>query len=422
MAKRVKAAGRQQFNARYDVTCGMDTDKMFVVVGVFDATTGGAQTREFEQTRRGAEAAAAWVSEFGVEIAIIESTANYHLLFYDIFRLQKIPIYVINPIVVKSLLRVEGKSDKADALTLARLAASFDLRVSNMPDAQMREIRNVMRWRDKELRLRTQVTNMIASMLTAAHCTLYRMCKINSVSGRNMLDAILRGDTPTEVAAFYKGRKYTKEDIKASVQAIPPYLFERLTFYRADLLRTNERLDYLDQQILGFIEQFDLTEQIEMMKTCPPVTDMLALRLIGEMGADYWHRYRDHRAFAKALGLAPNNEVSGGKLLKRKSSHGNSTAKRHFRDSVKAWLLYSPANDPHKEWFVNYRSRANYPKAVNALARKWAEALFHMGLKGEPYRPAWLVRRNQENLPGAQEKDFEVEDLATIEDDVELNV
>jgi len=37
--------------------------------------------------------------------------------------------------VVKSLLCVEGKSDKGDAMTLARLAASFDLKTSNMPDA-----------------------------------------------------------------------------------------------------------------------------------------------------------------------------------------------------------------------------------------------------------------------------------------------
>ncbi len=422
MAKRVKASGRERFQARFDVTCGMDTDKNYVVVAVFDATTGEGQTREFVQTREGAEAAAAWVSEFGVQLAIIESTANYHLLFYDIFRLFKIPINVINPIVVKSLLRVEGKSDKADAFTLARLAASFDLRVSNMPDSQMREIRNTMRWRDKEIRNRTQVTNMIASMLTAAHCTLYRMCKINSVSGRQMLEAILRGETPEQVAGFYRGRKHTKEEIAASVQQIPDYLFERLSFYRADLMRLNERIEYLTDQTIGFIEQFGLTEQVELMKTVPPVTEMLALRIIGEMGADYWNRYRSHRSFTKALGLAPNNEVSGGKLLKRKGSHGNSSAKRHFRDSVKAWLLYSPAKDPFKKWYVEYRSRANYPRAVNALARKFAEGLFWVGLKGEPYRPAFIVRHNEQNLPGGTRLTDSEVDAELADDDVELNV
>ena len=58
------------------------------------------------------------------------------MLYYDNLREEEIKIAVINPIVVKALLRVEGKSDKVDAMTLARLAANFDLKKSNMPDSQ----------------------------------------------------------------------------------------------------------------------------------------------------------------------------------------------------------------------------------------------------------------------------------------------
>jgi transposase len=66
---------------------------------------------------------------------------------------------VINPIVVKSLLRVEGKSDKDDAMTLARLAASFDLKTSNMPDSQQRELRLLFKRVDAWKMQRTQSTN-----------------------------------------------------------------------------------------------------------------------------------------------------------------------------------------------------------------------------------------------------------------------
>lgn len=56
-----------------------------------------------------------------MELIIIESTANYHMLNYETLREEGINNSVINPIVVKALLRVEGKSDKVDAMTLAKL-------------------------------------------------------------------------------------------------------------------------------------------------------------------------------------------------------------------------------------------------------------------------------------------------------------
>jgi hypothetical protein len=135
MTRRVRASGQAQVHARYHITGGCDTDKNIIVAAVYHADTGDLQAKEFHQHRQDALRAAAWFLEQRVEFVVIESTANYHLLYYDTFREQGINISVINPIVVKSLLRVEGKSDKGDAMTLARLAASFDLKTSNMPDS-----------------------------------------------------------------------------------------------------------------------------------------------------------------------------------------------------------------------------------------------------------------------------------------------
>lgn len=65
-----------------------------------------------------------------MELDIIESIANYHIFYYDTLQEECINISVINPTVVKALFRVEGKSDKGDAMTLARWAANFDLKIS----------------------------------------------------------------------------------------------------------------------------------------------------------------------------------------------------------------------------------------------------------------------------------------------------
>lgn len=56
-----------------------------------------------------------------------------------------------------SLLRVEGKTDAADAVTLARLASGFHLRISNMPDEMQTHLRLYLRTHDKTSAHRTRL-------------------------------------------------------------------------------------------------------------------------------------------------------------------------------------------------------------------------------------------------------------------------
>jgi transposase len=110
------------------------TDKNIIVAAIYHAETGNLEAKEFKQHKANAFRAAEWFRSHAVELVIIESTANYHMLYYDTLREEGVIIAVFSPIVVKALLRVEGKSDKGDTKTLARLAANFDLKTSNMPD------------------------------------------------------------------------------------------------------------------------------------------------------------------------------------------------------------------------------------------------------------------------------------------------
>lgn len=87
------------------------------MAAIYYANTGHLEAQEFHQHREDALRGTAWFRSQQVELVIIESTANYHLLYYDTLRQEGINIAVINPIVVKSLLRVEGKSDKGNAMT-----------------------------------------------------------------------------------------------------------------------------------------------------------------------------------------------------------------------------------------------------------------------------------------------------------------
>lgn len=384
MAKRIRANGHAQIHARYQVTGGCDTDKNFIVAATYHADTGDLEAREFRQHRADALRAVEWFRSHQVELVVIESTANYHLLYYDVFREQGLHVTVINPIVVKSLLRVEGKSDKGDAMTLARLAASFDLKTSNMPDAQQRELRLAFKRLDVWKAQRTQATNRANSVLTGYGFTVFRLIPINSPTGLRILQAILDHRSPAEIALLHPRKAKQPEIEKCAAVELPAYLDSYLAEVLIDVHLLNQRSADGEMALLDMIGSCKLDEQIQLMTTVPAVTRMLALRIIAEMGANFHQRYHSAEAFARAIGVVPSNEVSGGKLLKRRATHGNARVKFHLLAAAKSFAIHG--HGPLKAWFDEYRRRAHYMKATSALARRIAEALWWVLSRDQPYR------------------------------------
>ena len=384
MPKRVQASGQARVQARYHITGGCDTDKNVIVAAVFQPDVGHLEAREFKQHQEDAICCAEWFRSQQVEFVIIESTANYHLLYYDVLRSQGINIAVINPMVVKSLLRVEGKSDKGDAMTLARLAASFDLKTSNMPDNQQRELRLLYKRIDAWKMQRTQITNRANSILTGCGFTVFRLVPINSSTGFKIIQAVLDKRQPAEIAALHRTRTKRAEIEKSAEAKLPDYVLAYLQEVLSDVRQLNQRIVAGQAELLKMIEFLGLQEQVDRMCTVPAVTQFLAMRIIAEMGANYHQRYYSAEAFAKGIGVVPSNEVSGGKLLKRKASHGNKRVKFHLLSAAKVFAIHGKGQ--LHDWYRAYRGRVTYMKAISALARRIAEALWWVMVLDEPYQ------------------------------------
>ncbi len=384
MAKRIHANGKASVQARFNITGGCDTDKNIIVAAIYYAETGNLEAQEFKQHKADALRAAKWFKDHDVELVIIESTANYHLLYYDTLRGEDINISVINPIIVKALLRVEGKSDKGDAMTLARLAANFDLKTSNMPDSQQRELRLLFKRIDSWKQQRTQVTNRANGILTGLGFTVFRLVTLNTPAGLRILQAIIEHRKPEEIAALHRNRLKRPEIEKCASVPLPEYINPYLQEVLDDVNTLNNRIIQAEHELLDKIVSCNLEKQVELMTTVAGVTSMLALRIIAELGANFHQRYCTAEAFSKAIGVVPANEVSGGKLLKRRSSHGNARVKFHLLSAAKAFAIHG--NGPLKAWFDQYRGRVHYFKATSALARRMAEGLWWVMIKNEPYR------------------------------------
>ena len=381
----------------FAVSSGCDVDSNHVYVAVFCVETGRITVRVYPQTQRGATASAKWLEANQVEIVILESTANYHLLFYDTFRKRGLNAHVINPALIKALLAHEGKSDKADAKNMARMAAHFNLRTSNMPDEAQKEIRmNLRKW-DADKAARTRQSNALRALTTAYGLPIFRRVKPVSASGRDFMQVIAHAEhiSPQEAVNFaWRGHNRCKPELVELLENLPDlpaYVREEVAIAAAELDRLTDRIETRRARAQAHMQQFELVPQIEWMITAPAVTPLLALRIVAETGADYHARYHSAEAFGKACGLAPSNQVSGGKVLKSKKGHGNKYINNHFANAVKGWLN-AKADHPLKRWNQQYRQRAGYKRAVNATAHKIAKSLWHMGHNGgQVYHPRGLA-------------------------------
>jgi transposase len=364
-------------------------DKEVVVVANFSRGSKEIHTTEYRQNYFTAKKAAQDILKFGSELVILESTANYHMLFHDAFKAAGLNVKIINPLTVKALLRVEGKNDKADAITLAQLAASFSLRTSNMPDRIQREIRLHLRILDKVKRNRTQLINRVQSTLAAYGVTIYNIVKMNSVSGLGVLEGICRGMSSHEIIElFWKGNDKKVPELRENfgrVDELPDYVKLELQQTLDGIHLFNDEIASRERNAESLIEKLGLIEVVNIILSAPGVTPLLSLRIIGEMGVDFTERYSSAEKFVNAIGVCPANQVSGGKVVKKTANHGNKHLKVHLLNSVKGYCVSTKREHELKSFYDALRKRSTFKKAVSATARKLMIAIYAMVKYNQPY-------------------------------------
>jgi transposase len=108
---------------------------------------------------------------------------------------------------------------------------------------------------------------------------------------------------------------------------------------------------------------------------------MTGLTVISEVGLDM-SRWPSEHHFASWLGLCPSNELSGGKILKkrtRKVVNRAATAFRMAASTLRASQSYLGSK------FRRLRSRLGPPKAITAMARTLAILFYRMLKFGQDY-------------------------------------
>ena len=109
------------------------------------------------------------------------------------------------------------------------------------------------------------------------------------------------------------------------------------------------------------------------------------LSIMSEVGPDGFRKFETAKQFASWLRLAPNNKISGGKVLSKKVPKGSNRLKIALRNAANA--IGNLKNTHLADFFKRIAYRRGRTAAVSATARKLAVIIWNMITKKIAYTP-----------------------------------
>jgi len=244
---------------------------------------------------------------------------------------------------------------------------------------------------------------------------------ICGLTGLNIIRAICEGETsPEKLASLRHGncRKSEAEIAKAlQSNGRKDYLFalgQELDTYDHIQRKISECDKMIEEMLNGIIDNDENKKQhlIEpkihkrINKNTPKNidlnlksyqifegTDLLAiegvsystvLAIMSEIGVDGIRKFPSAKHFTSWLRLAPNNKVSGGKVLSSKVPKGSNRLKIALRNAANA-IGNLKESTPLRDFFQRINFRKGRVSAISATARKLAVIIWNMVVKGTPY-------------------------------------
>jgi transposase len=362
---------------------GIDVHRMLHVVTVLIEQADGSMqrhTREFGGFRRDCRALAAWLTELGVELVVMESTGIYWKSVHAHLENAGIDAWVVNAHMIK---HVPGrKTDITDSEWLAVLARFGLVRASFIPPKDLRELRLVSRYRRKLSAMCTSEINRLHKILDDGGIKLGGVVSdINGVSARAMVSALIAQQPIEHMVGLARGKLQQKrEELSASLEGdlSARHLFV-LGHIHAHIETLQRGLAELDRFLLTAMQPYAWAHQL--LQTIPGIDEIAAALIRIEIGDDM-ARFGCAARLAGWAALCPGNNESAGKRKSGRTRHGNSVIRFILCECANA------ARMTKSTLAAKYRSlmaRKSHKKAIVAVAHKMIRLIFLMLSRREPY-------------------------------------
>jgi transposase len=376
--------------------------------------------REFGAWTAALQEMAAWLTAHGIRTVALQATGVYWIAVQDVLEQAGLEVYLVNARGTKNL--PGRKSDVQECEWLRKLHTYGLLRNSFRPPEAIRAVRTIWRQRDRWVQEAARAVQHMQKALTTMNVQLANtISDLSGVTGQAILRAIITGTRDPWALAKLRDRRIaaSEAELAHSLQGTwhEDVLFElrqaleAYDFYQGQLAACDRELAKYTAAVPsrerpappegpdgaapparransrrkdhpGFDLAGELHRTLGVDLTRIDGIDVRTAQVVfSEIGPDF-SAFPDENHFASWLTLAPQRDISGGKVIRHVPAAGRNRVANALRMAAQS-LCRSDSYLGAR--YRRLRARLDGPVAVKAMARYLACLVYRLVTKGQAY-------------------------------------
>ena len=368
----------------YPICCGMDVHKSFVVACIATTNDHGVtnyKSKRFSTFTGDLRRCADWLSENNCKDVCMESTGKYWIKIYNILE-HTCNIVLAHPKYVKA---IRGKkTDKRDAKWIADIFKHDLVSGSFIPPADIRQLRDLVRYHWKLTNFNVGEKNRAQNCLTVSNIKLDDV--FSDVFGKAasaITTRLLESNEPFDV------KPYLTKNIKKPIEQIQAAVDGEMCAEQAEKLRIiRSHMDSLElcklnleSLILSTAEKY--IPQLNLVMTAPGIQSFAAIGIISEIGVDM-SVFPTSKHLCSWAGLTPQNNESAGKKKTTRISRAGAYIKPLLVQCALCAIRTKQFPEVRNRYLA-LKKRRGHKKAIIAIARMLLTAIYNILKWNEVY-------------------------------------
>jgi len=367
--------------------CGLDVHKtwIYACIGITD-TNGRTEYKQarFSSFTKGLQDLADWLEKYSCIEVCMESAGKYWIPVFNVLE-KTCWVVLAHPKYTKP--QKGNKTDRKDAKWICDLFMCDMIKPSFIPPLDIRQLRDLMRYRMKLTNMLTGEKNRALNCLTVSNLKLDDVFSdVFGKSSRSIIQHILAHPGEVfDVAPFVdKHCKHPIEEIQAAVDGAISH--EQATKLKECLQHIDELKTHktnIEKEILHLVEPYSW--QLDLIRTVPGFSSdpMTAIAVISEIGINM-SVFPTAKNLVSWAGCCPRNDQSNGKVKSTRISRAGSYLKPLLVQVANS-IVKSDKYPECKERYRRLKARRGHKKAIIAICKMLLTAIWHILSNGEPY-------------------------------------
>lgn len=371
------------------ICCGADIHKDLIVAtiaatnqdGITEYIQSSFSSQNFDLVRL-----KAWLIEHHCFEIAMESTGKYWIPVFNVLE-GEIKVFVVHPKYTKA---IKGKkTDKKDSKWIADLFKHDLLKFSFIPPKEIRELRELSRYRIKLIAMRSSERNRYQNSMTISNIGLASILSDPfGKSSRAVMKEVIRSSSVTEEKISKLLERNAKKKVKEVLQSLVGSHIE--SDQRLKMNIASQHMDQIDSHVRRLetemaIRCIPYATLINLLLDIPGISYLSAMTIIAEIGTDM-SVFETSKQLSCWAGLAPANNESANKKKSVRISKAGSYLKPLLVQCALA-AINSKSNPYYRIKYNRIKKRRGHKKAIIAIARMILVNIYHILSTGEVYSP-----------------------------------